>query len=157
MPSGPAHADPASEPGDPVPAPDWMTAADWEAWCDATAEDDEPPAPGDEEEEPGAAPALACGPDPLHLTAMFGLDPKTAIRYAGKRPATAHHGGRGARSRRRRHVHHQWTRRQCHPDRRPRTPGTTAAASRSKSAGERRRTDHAETRCHRPIYLGTDR
>ena len=26
--------------------------------------------------------ALACGPDPLHLAAMFGLDPKTAIRYA---------------------------------------------------------------------------
>jgi hypothetical protein len=25
--------------------------------------------------------ALACGPDPLHLAAMFGLDPKTAIRY----------------------------------------------------------------------------
>jgi hypothetical protein len=26
--------------------------------------------------------AIACGPDPLHLAAMFGLDPKTAIRYA---------------------------------------------------------------------------
>jgi hypothetical protein len=26
--------------------------------------------------------ALASGPDPLHLAAMFGLDPKTAIRYA---------------------------------------------------------------------------
>jgi hypothetical protein len=26
--------------------------------------------------------ALACGPDPLHLATMFGLDPKTAIRYA---------------------------------------------------------------------------
>ena len=26
--------------------------------------------------------ALAHGPDPLHLAAMFGLDPKTAIRYA---------------------------------------------------------------------------
>ncbi|MEV4179781.1 hypothetical protein [Nonomuraea sp. NPDC049709] len=26
--------------------------------------------------------ALACGPDPLHLAAVFGLDPKTAIRYA---------------------------------------------------------------------------
>jgi site-specific DNA recombinase len=31
MPPGPAHADPASEPGDPVPSPDWMTAAEWEA------------------------------------------------------------------------------------------------------------------------------
>jgi len=27
--------------------------------------------------------ALARGPDPLHLATMFGLDPKTAIRYAG--------------------------------------------------------------------------
>ncbi len=26
--------------------------------------------------------ALAVGPDPLHLAAVFGLDPKTAIRYA---------------------------------------------------------------------------
>jgi hypothetical protein len=26
--------------------------------------------------------ALAHGPDPLHLAAVFGLDPKTAIRYA---------------------------------------------------------------------------
>jgi hypothetical protein len=26
--------------------------------------------------------ALARGPDPLHLAMMFGLDPKTAIRYA---------------------------------------------------------------------------
>ena len=56
MPPGPAHADPASAPGDPVPAPDWMTAADWEAWCDATAVDDEPPAPDEEDEEPGPGP-----------------------------------------------------------------------------------------------------
>lgn len=26
--------------------------------------------------------ALAVGPDPLHLASVFGLDPKTAIRYA---------------------------------------------------------------------------
>ena len=26
--------------------------------------------------------ALACGPGPLHLATMFGLDPRTAIRYA---------------------------------------------------------------------------
>ena len=26
--------------------------------------------------------ALSCGPDPLHLAAVFGLDDKTAIRYA---------------------------------------------------------------------------
>ncbi|MGD0241550.1 MAG: DUF222 domain-containing protein [Streptosporangiaceae bacterium] len=54
MPRDPAHADPASGPGDPVPAPDWMSAEDWEAWCELTAVDDEPP-PGfgeDDEEEP---------------------------------------------------------------------------------------------------------
>jgi len=59
MPRGPAHAGAASEPGDPVPAPDWMTAEDWEAWCDATAVDDEPPGPGwddEEEDEPDLAP-----------------------------------------------------------------------------------------------------
>jgi hypothetical protein len=60
MPPGPAHADPASEPGDPLPAPDWMSAADWEAWCDATAEDDEPPALGDDE-EPDPAPGEWAG------------------------------------------------------------------------------------------------
>ena len=26
--------------------------------------------------------ALTQGPDPLHLASVFGLDPKTAIRYA---------------------------------------------------------------------------
>ena len=57
MPPGPAHADPAAEPGDPLSSSDWMTAADWEAWCDATAEDDEPPAFGEyEAEEPDPAP-----------------------------------------------------------------------------------------------------
>jgi hypothetical protein len=52
MPSGPAHADPAPEPGDPLPAPDWMSAAEWEAWCDATAPVDEPPASDEDEVEP---------------------------------------------------------------------------------------------------------
>jgi hypothetical protein len=61
MPSGPAHADPASEPGGPVPASDWMSAADWEAWCDATAVDDEPPGPGDEAEEPDPEPGDLAG------------------------------------------------------------------------------------------------
>src|SRR4051794_41909338 len=60
MPSGPAHADAASEPGDPVPAPDWMSAAEWEAWCDATAPGDEPPAFG-EDEEPGPEPGAWIG------------------------------------------------------------------------------------------------
>ena len=61
MPPGPAHADLASEPGDPVPAPDWMTAADWEAWCDATAPGDEPPALDDEDEEPDPEPGAWAG------------------------------------------------------------------------------------------------
>jgi len=55
MSRGPAHADPASEPGDPVPAPDWMTAEDWEAWCDLTAGAEEGPPPDlgwDEDLEP---------------------------------------------------------------------------------------------------------
>ena len=57
MPRGPAHADPASEPGDPVPTPDWMTGEEWQAWCDTRAVDDEPPGPGwdDEEEDPELA------------------------------------------------------------------------------------------------------
>src|SRR5690349_23540348 len=55
MPRRPAHADPASEPGDPVPALDWMTTEDWEAWCDLTAEVDGGPPPDlgwDEDPEP---------------------------------------------------------------------------------------------------------
>jgi Domain of unknown function (DUF222) len=71
MPRDPVHADPASEPGDPVPAPDWMSAEEWLAWCDATAVDDEPP-PGfgeDDEEEP--EPELAPGDD-VTRTAGFG-------------------------------------------------------------------------------------
>src|SRR3954447_19303391 len=60
MPSGPAHADAASEPGDPLPAPDWMSAAEWEAWCDATAAGDEPPVFG-EDEEPGPEPGAWIG------------------------------------------------------------------------------------------------
>jgi hypothetical protein len=82
MPSGPAHADPASEPGDPVPAPDWMTAADWEAWCDATAVDDEPPAFGDDElpapgdgedgePDAGPGPGERAGGEPACGTAEF--------------------------------------------------------------------------------------
>src|SRR3954451_18161801 len=61
MPSGPAHADPASEPGDPLPAPDWMSAAEWEAWCDATAPGDEPPAFDDEDGEPDPEPGEWAG------------------------------------------------------------------------------------------------
>jgi len=34
-----------------------MSAEDWEAWCDATAVDDEPPAPDDGDEEPDSGPA----------------------------------------------------------------------------------------------------
>ncbi|MGD0245180.1 MAG: hypothetical protein ABSB59_33315, partial [Streptosporangiaceae bacterium] len=59
MPRDPAHADPASEPGDPVPTPDWLSAEEWEAWCDATAVDDGPPGPDEDEEEDD--PEVACG------------------------------------------------------------------------------------------------
>jgi hypothetical protein len=38
-----------------------MTAAEWEAWCDATAPDDEPPALGDEDEEPDPEPGEWAG------------------------------------------------------------------------------------------------
>src|SRR5581483_4472378 len=49
-------------PGDPVPTPDWMTAGDWEAWCDATAElADEPPDLGWDDEEDDEDPGLAAG------------------------------------------------------------------------------------------------
>jgi hypothetical protein len=50
MPRGPAHAGAAPEPGDPVPAPDWMTEEDWLAWCEATAvlDDDEAQAAGEQ-------------------------------------------------------------------------------------------------------------
>src|SRR6266700_5845593 len=63
MPRGPAHAGAGPEPGDPVPTPDWMTAQDWEAWCDARAVDDEPPGPGwdDEDEEDVPEPGLGPG------------------------------------------------------------------------------------------------
>jgi uncharacterized protein DUF222 len=64
MPRGPVpagagrDADPAWLPDEPVPTPDWMTAQDWEAWCDATAVDDEPPPglDGEDEEEPDPEP-----------------------------------------------------------------------------------------------------
>jgi hypothetical protein len=59
MPRESDHADSVPGPDDPVPSPDWMTSADWEAWCDATAEDNEPPGLADneyDEEEHGLAP-----------------------------------------------------------------------------------------------------
>ena len=43
--------------------------------------------------------ALAHGSDPLHLAAVFGLGPKTAIRYAENARLLLTHQGRGARSR----------------------------------------------------------
>jgi len=42
-----------------VPAPDRMTAQDWEAWCDAAAAGDEPPDPGWDDED--GDPELAAG------------------------------------------------------------------------------------------------
>src|SRR5689334_3141670 len=64
MPRGPAHtgggrdAGPAGLPDEPVPAPDWMTGEEREAWCDvsAGAEDGPPPDLGwDEDPEPEPA------------------------------------------------------------------------------------------------------
>ena len=52
--SGPG-ADPAREPGEPVPTPDPMTEEDWQAWCDAAADDRDEPPDGDEVEDPGSA------------------------------------------------------------------------------------------------------
>src|SRR5262249_8470079 len=64
-------ADPAWLPDEPVPTPDWMSAADWEAWCDVTAGlDDEPPDLGwDEDEEPDPAAG-----EPTAWAAGFGKD-----------------------------------------------------------------------------------
>ena len=77
MPRGPAHGgagrdvDSAWLPDEPVPAPDWMTAEDWEAWCDATAAvDDEPPGSGRDDEE-ADDPDLAPG-ERVQWSAGFG-------------------------------------------------------------------------------------
>jgi Domain of unknown function (DUF222) len=99
MPAGPAHADSGAEPGDPVPTPDWMSAEDWEAWCDATAADDEPPGLGEDEEEPElelAAGELAVGvagfgrggvldglPGGVELAFFAGAVAGAGDRYAG--------------------------------------------------------------------------
>jgi hypothetical protein len=58
MPQEPANADPAQEPGDPAPAPDWMTSEEWEALCDATVPDDELPGYGEDEEPDGGEPVI---------------------------------------------------------------------------------------------------
>src|SRR2546423_1858738 len=76
MPPGPApagagrDADPAWLPDEPVPDPDWMSAEDWAAWCDATAavEDEPPDLGGWDEEEPD--PEEGPG-DPVSGTAGF--------------------------------------------------------------------------------------
>jgi len=75
MPRGLAHAgagrdsDPAGLPDEPVPTPDWMSAEEWEEWCDLTAgaEDGPPPDLGwDEDPEPDPA-----GGEPVAWTAGF--------------------------------------------------------------------------------------
>ena len=54
-PTGPGRdEDPAREPREPVHTPDPMTGEDWQAWCDAQADQDEPP--DSDEEEPSTAP-----------------------------------------------------------------------------------------------------
>jgi hypothetical protein len=77
-----------------------MTAADWEAWCDATAPGDEPPAFGDEDEvEPDPGPgsggwvgeasgfaagnALDAMPGGMSLAFFAGLTAGDDDRYAG--------------------------------------------------------------------------
>ena len=70
MPHGPAAAgsgrdeDPAREPREPVPTPDPMTEADWQAWCDSAMGEDEPP-DLDEEEDPDSAAAWECDLDAI--------------------------------------------------------------------------------------------
>ncbi len=62
MPQGPdplgpgRDEDPAGEPGDPVPAQDWMTEKEWLAWCDSRTDEDEPPDPDEEEPDPDGPP-----------------------------------------------------------------------------------------------------
>ena len=49
---GRARTRPGS-PREPVPTPDPMTEEDWQAWCDAAADDRDEPPDGDEVEDPG--------------------------------------------------------------------------------------------------------
>src|SRR5580704_4778967 len=62
MPPGSAPADPgrdgnsAREPRDPVPTPDPMTEGDWQAWCDARVDEDEPLDPDEVEPDPDGLP-----------------------------------------------------------------------------------------------------
>src|ERR1039457_2865033 len=65
---------------------------------------------------PGKAPRRPAAPGSPRLRAPPAAPghhvrprPQDGDPLHGKRPATAHHGGRGARSRRRRHVHERWT------------------------------------------------
>ena len=44
-----------------MPTPDWMSAEDWEAWCDATAEVDDGPPPDLGWDEAEGDPELAAG------------------------------------------------------------------------------------------------
>jgi hypothetical protein len=72
MPRGPAHAGTAPEPGDPVPALDWMSGEEWEAWCDLTAElEDGPPPDLGWDEDPEPEPA---GGERVAWTAGFAKD-----------------------------------------------------------------------------------
>ena len=65
MPQGPAPTgpgrdeDPAQPPrelGDPIPGPDPITDEEWLAWCDATADQDEPGGPDEDEPDPDGLP-----------------------------------------------------------------------------------------------------
>ncbi len=62
MPQGPASAgsgwdeDPAREPREPTRTRDWMTGEDWQGWCDAQVDQDEPSDPDEEEPDPDGLP-----------------------------------------------------------------------------------------------------
>ena len=75
--------------------------------------------------------ALASGPDPLHLATMFGLDPKTAIRYADNARQLLI----TAAEEQRRRVHDRWTRDREKERRGPGRAMTDSPASRRYWAG----------------------
>ena len=62
MPQGPASPgsgrdeDPAREPREPTRTRDWMTGEDWQGWCDAQVDQDEPSDPDEEEPDPDGLP-----------------------------------------------------------------------------------------------------
>ena len=64
-------SDPAGLPNEPVPTPDWMSAEEWEEWCDLTAEAEDGPPRDLGWDEVGGDPELASG-ERVAWTAGFG-------------------------------------------------------------------------------------